>query len=64
MCLTELVAGVAGAAYLGDVLKEADTLGMAAILTYSAESSLVKKSKTGINGVGGAGDYSSIEENE
>ena len=64
MCLAKLVAGVAGAAYLGDVLKEADTLGMAAILTFSAESSLVKKSQTRINWVGGAGDDSSGEENE
>lgn len=64
MCLAELVAGVAGAAYLSDVLKEADTLGMAAILTYGAESSLVKKSKTGTKGVGGAGDDNSRDENE
>lgn len=64
MCLAELMAGVAGAAYLGDVLKEADTLGMAAILTCSAENSLVKKSKTGTNGVGGTGDDTKREENE
>ena len=56
MCLAELIAGATGAAYLGDILEEAD------ILTYSAESSLVKK--IGTSGMGKAGNGSSREDYE
>ena len=58
MCLAELIAGTTGAAYLGDVLEKAD------ILTYNAESSLVKEVGTRINGMGKAGNGSSREEKE
>lgn len=58
MCLAENIAGAAGTAYLGDVLKEAGILGKAAILPYGAQISLVRESETGANGVGGAGDGS------
>lgn len=64
MCLAELIAGAPGAAYLGDVLKEAGILGKAAILTYGAQISLDGESETGTDGVGGAGDGSNREENE
>ena len=64
MCLAELIAGAAGAAYLGDILEDAGILGEAAILTYSAQISLVRESETGTDGVGGAGDGSNREEKE
>ena len=50
MCLTELVAGATGSAYLGDILKEAD------IPTYSADNSLVEEVEVGIKGIGKAGN--------
>ena len=50
MCLTELIAGAMGSAYLGDILKEAD------ISTYSADNSLVDEVEVGTKGMGKAGN--------
>ena len=58
MCSAELIAGAAGAAYLGEILNQAD------ILTYSTESSLVEKFETATNGMCKAANGSDREKSE
>ena len=57
MCLAELIAGVWGTAFSGDILKKAD-------VSHRTESSLVEEVETDTSGMGKAGNGTSREENE